>query len=192
MSSQNTLSPLFTWRSAICESDLPATAKHVALTISLYMNERGGSAFPGGSRLARDTSLDLRTVKRALALLEAEGWLTVVHRGSCVRGGRRTANEYAASQPDRCHTTTGVTRPPVSHVHRPVSQMSSTGVTRPPHVVSDDDKKASLVVAQPKQRRSQIPEDFSVTDDVARLVRLSKHQIRSGRRDPEIHRSPSS
>ena len=48
------LSALFTWRSAICESGLPPTARHVALTLSLHMNERGGSAFPGATLLATD------------------------------------------------------------------------------------------------------------------------------------------
>ena len=43
---RSSLSPLFTWRSALADSDLEPPTRHVGLAISLYMNERGGSAFP--------------------------------------------------------------------------------------------------------------------------------------------------
>jgi hypothetical protein len=89
------LAPLFTWRSAICDSELTATARHVALTLSLYMNERGGSAFPGAERLAHDTGLSERAVRDHLNGLVHAGWLVLLHRG----GGRKNANEYGAAIP---------------------------------------------------------------------------------------------
>jgi hypothetical protein len=99
MSVRATLSPLFTWRSSIAESDLSPTARHLALALSLYMNERGGSAFPGSSRLARDTGLSLRTVKTALGELGDGGYLRVVRKGGSPLGRARTASEYAAAFP---------------------------------------------------------------------------------------------
>jgi len=39
------------------------------------------SAYPGVKRLARETSLGTRTVRRALAELAAAGWLVEVKRG---------------------------------------------------------------------------------------------------------------
>lgn len=89
------LSPLFTWRSAIVDSELPATVRHVALTLSLHMNERGGSAFPAIRTLGRETGRGTSTVTAALRTLEAAGWL-LVERG----GGRGHPNRYTATVPE--------------------------------------------------------------------------------------------
>lgn len=93
------IAPLFTWRSAVCQSDLTATQRHVALTLSLYMNERGGSAFPGAKRLADDTSLHVSTIRRSLKELADLGWLELRQQGG-VKGERKRANEYVATRPD--------------------------------------------------------------------------------------------
>lgn len=69
------LSPLFTWRSAICKSDLPAPSRHVALVLSLHMSELGDSCYPSQARLVRETGLSRRTVQRHLDKLEEEGWI---------------------------------------------------------------------------------------------------------------------
>ena len=92
------LAALFTWRSAISESDLPPTCRHVALALSLYMNERGGSAHPGATRLANDTGLHISTVRASLSRLSDDGWLALVARGG-LRGSRRVANAYEARVP---------------------------------------------------------------------------------------------
>lgn len=94
-----TLKPLFTWRSAISDSELSSTHRHVAIALSLYMSERGDSAHPGPSRLAQDTGLHVSTVKEKLADLERLGWLRCIVRGGR-RGQRRQANEYVAAFPD--------------------------------------------------------------------------------------------
>lgn len=69
------LSPLFTWRSAIAESDLAPTSKLVAFALSLHMNERGESCFPSQTTLAKETSLGERTVRYHLLFLERLGWI---------------------------------------------------------------------------------------------------------------------
>lgn len=91
--------PLLTWRSAICDSGMAPTTRHVALTLSLYMNERGGSAHPGAVKLAGDTGYSERTVRDHLAILTAEGWLALVEEGG-LKGHKRIANEYRATIPD--------------------------------------------------------------------------------------------
>ncbi len=88
------IKPLFTWRSAIAESDLKPVTKHVALTLSLHMSERGDSCFPGKSLLSGETGLDVRTVDRSLKELGVKRWLEVV-RG----GGRGRSNQYRAKIP---------------------------------------------------------------------------------------------
>ena len=97
------LAPLYTWRTAICTSGLDPTTRHVGLTLSLYMNERGGSAFPGALRLAGDTGLTERTVRDHLRSLVESGWLEILTPG----GGRKRANEYAARFPETGNTERG-------------------------------------------------------------------------------------
>lgn len=132
--STRSLAPLFTWRSAICESGLKPTTRHVLLALSLYMNQRGGSAYPGSARLAHDTGLHLGTVKTALQDAVTEGYLAVLKRGGSPVGGKRLATEYAACAPghgptdrvwtDRGQTTTGSSDSAdrVSSVQLPVVQ----------------------------------------------------------------------
>lgn len=98
MPKRRRISPLFTWRSAIADRDLPKTievgtsrisgssVKHVAMTLSLYMSERGDSAFPAVATLAHDASLSERTVRNALRVLEVHGFLETT------RGGGRRAD----------------------------------------------------------------------------------------------------
>ena len=54
-----------------------ARARHLALTVSLHMNERGGSAFPSLGTLSDETGLDRRTVMRTLKVLRRSGYLAV-------------------------------------------------------------------------------------------------------------------
>lgn len=130
-----TIRPLFTWRSALCESDLPATTRHVALTLSLHMNERGGSAFPSQETLARETGLHTDTVKKQLRVLVDLGWLTkAVSRLGRHRG---TRVEYHATVPEGIVNTgaentgiksTGVQDPQSTGAQDPVVQGSTTPV----------------------------------------------------------------
>jgi hypothetical protein len=96
----DTIKPLFSWRAAVMGSDLPSTTKLVALALATYMNDRAESAHPGPTRLSRDTSLHVSTVKEKLVELERAGWLLCVARGGAARGSKRMANEYVASVPE--------------------------------------------------------------------------------------------
>ena len=90
------VSPLFTWRSALVEDErLIASTRHVALTLSLYMSERGDSAFPSVESLAKDCARGKSTIVAAIAQLEACGWLEV-ERAPGKAGGRGRTNAYRA------------------------------------------------------------------------------------------------
>lgn len=89
-----TLAPLFTWRSAVVDSALPPTCRHVLLTLSLHMNERGGSCFPSYDTLAAETGLNRATVIRQLKAAEDAGWLIVE------RSKGRASNRYEAATPN--------------------------------------------------------------------------------------------
>lgn len=92
------LSPLFSWRSAICDSDLQAPARHVALTLSLHMNERGDSCFPSITTLEKETGLSRTTVCKHMKTLEEGEWLRR-ESGSKGRSTRYTAT-VPGSAPD--------------------------------------------------------------------------------------------
>lgn len=93
MASEPRLSPLFSWRGAIAGSTLPPTTRLVAFTLSLHMNERGGSAFPSVPTLGRESGLSENAVRDHLNALVKDGWLQRE-----VGGGRR-ANTYTATTP---------------------------------------------------------------------------------------------
>lgn len=92
------IAPINDWRSAICDSGLPPSARHVALTLSLHLKTRGQTAFPGADCLAYETGLTSRTVRSQLALLVDAGYLQLLQRGG-LKGKRKMANLYRASVP---------------------------------------------------------------------------------------------
>ena len=122
------LSPLFSWRGAISspESGLEPTSRHVALALSLHMNERGGSCFPSLDTLAAETGYHVDTVKKHLRVLATGGWITKVTRSMGV--GRGSRNDYQATTPD------GVVAPPSDPPDDPAERGPApllTGVVRP-------------------------------------------------------------
>lgn len=95
------LSPLFTWRTAITESELPQTRRLVALTLSLHMSEIGDSCWPSLKTLAEESGLSKATVVVALQDLEAAGYLERQEGG-----GRGKPTLYTAQVPNLSSTQT--------------------------------------------------------------------------------------
>lgn len=142
------IQPLLTWRSALCDSDLEPTTRHVALTLSLYMGERGDSAHPGAARIAHDSGLSERSVRTHLGILVDRGWLRVVTRGG-LKGAKKVANAYEATIPvppapmavpvppiplsPTDAAGASVTREPDAPIDRPPLQLT----TRTPEPVAD-------------------------------------------------------
>ena len=95
------LAPVITWRTTLVTSVDCSTCKLVGLVLSLYMNERGGSAFPSIPTLSDDTSLSERAVRKHLnEHLHAQGWLTLIERGG-LKDGHAKANHWQATTPER-------------------------------------------------------------------------------------------
>lgn len=95
----NRMRPLMSWRKAISVSDLEPTTRHVALTLSLHMNESGGSCFPSQKTLAAETGLARSTVNSHLGKLLDAGFLMIGHRRR-ESDGRQSSNEYQAAIPE--------------------------------------------------------------------------------------------
>lgn len=95
----------WTWRHLICKSDLPATTRHVLLTLSCFMNEVGGGCYPTQEQLAAATGLSDRAVRTHLEQAETKGWLKRNEHG--FRGQRWRNTEYWALWPDLPHVDEG-------------------------------------------------------------------------------------
>lgn len=88
----------WTWRHAIIKSDLPATTRHVLLTISCFMNELGDGCYPTQVQLAEATGLSERAVREHLDHAEKAGWIKRTEHG--FRGQKWRNHEYQACWPD--------------------------------------------------------------------------------------------
>lgn len=89
----------WSWRHAIAMSDLPAMTRHMLLTLSLKMDETGGSCYPPISELVTMSGLDKKTVLKHLDIAEQRGWLEISQHG--FRGQKWKRNEYFAKWPGR-------------------------------------------------------------------------------------------
>jgi hypothetical protein len=103
------------WRDAIRDSELDATTKLVAYTLSTYANGRG-SAYPSRATIAAGAGISLRNLRpvdAALDRLEAAGFLQVDPPKRPIRvsgklvmrrpGGKRATNDYTLALPDTAH-----------------------------------------------------------------------------------------
>ncbi|ARO88660.1 hypothetical protein EBAPG3_013260 [Nitrosospira lacus] len=93
----NTVKPLFKWRKAMINSDLPATTKHVLLTLSCHMNEFGTSCFPSIDTLNKETSLSRQSIITHLQKSSESKWLNIKKRG--LGGQQWKRNDYSISWP---------------------------------------------------------------------------------------------
>ena len=93
------MSDAWTWRHAVCQSELSANAKHVLMTLSLWMNEKGGSCYPKQAELVAYCSRDPKTVRAGISEASKAGWLKVDKHG--FRGQKWKRLEYQAMWPGR-------------------------------------------------------------------------------------------
>lgn len=99
MTDDRGMAPLFTWRGAVASEHGPesSTTRHVLLTLSLHMNEKGGSCFPSTRLLATETGLSRRTVETHLKDAAEDGWIRRDVHGFGGQGWKRY--EYGAAFP---------------------------------------------------------------------------------------------
>lgn len=90
---------LFEWRRLIASKNGPPspTTRHLLLTASLHMDEKGESCFPSTRTIAEETGLSERSVICHLAMAVATQWLVKEIRGLSGQCWRR--HEYKARIP---------------------------------------------------------------------------------------------
>ena len=144
----------WTWRHAICKSDLPPTTRHVLHALSCWMNEVGGSCYPTTKELATATGLSERAVCEHLEKAEGWGWLKRRRHGFKGRGYRR--HEYEAAFP-------GSGRGPESEPDEVDSEgENADGALTQDQQVSDD---ALTEDQQAKARRTDPDDTDALTQD---------------------------
>ena len=92
-----TIRPLFSWRAAICKSELDSSTKLTLFALSFYMNEMGASCFPTQIQLAADSSLSESSIRRSIKRACKIGWLKRQLHG--FKGQKWKNYEYYASIP---------------------------------------------------------------------------------------------
>ena len=97
--SDQQLSPLFSWRSAIASETGPenSTTRHILLTLSLHMSAKGNSCFPSLDTIATETGYAKETVSRHLKKAYQAGWID--RRARHDDSGQRVGTLYFATTP---------------------------------------------------------------------------------------------
>ena len=111
----NNQTQFYSWRQAILKSGLPATTRHVLLTLSCHMNDAGESCYPSIDLLCEETGLSNRSVITHLKLAEEGGWIEVDKHG--FSGQKWARNEYRIAWPKTPTEPPGEPKKVVNDVH---------------------------------------------------------------------------
>jgi hypothetical protein len=175
------LRPLFTWRSVVASKHGPKSpiTRHVLLTLSLHMSERGDSCFPSTGLLTEETGLGLRTVKEHLALGAGAGWIGKRERRMQNGQGWRRVEYFAQIPPEaeaafHAEQRGAGAAPPLGGAPAAPAQGGApdaeggahgdTNVVRHPH--QSTSKSTSREKEGARARRTPLPDGFAVSDRV--------------------------
>lgn len=86
------------WQKRLRGADLTPVEYMVLLTLSTYADKALMNAHPGWVRLAADTRLDVRTIKKAVRSLTAKGYVQLIQPGGN-QYGKGVANAYRLTLP---------------------------------------------------------------------------------------------
>lgn len=89
----------FAWMEALRGADLTHAEYRVAATLWTYARADLTNARPGPATLREDARVNEKTLKKALRVLVAKGWIQVTEQGGSERGGPRRATVYALAFP---------------------------------------------------------------------------------------------
>jgi helix-turn-helix protein len=164
---------LFRWRKAVADSDLPASRKLVAFTLSLHMNGDGGSCYPSLDLQAEESSLTRATVTQSLAHLERDEWIYRTRsKGGRSKGGHGRSTHYRIRFPAELLNKQPVNEHPVNESQRTVK---STPKNRLP-INHKDGFRASGGRAA-KRRNDETPSPYATS---CRECGTSKRSIIDG------------
>ncbi|MDA0780655.1 MAG: helix-turn-helix domain-containing protein [Rickettsiales bacterium] len=95
---------IWSWRDAVIQSsELKSYSKHILLTLSVYMNDKGQGCYPSIERLIEDTGLARSTLIKYLKEAETLGFIQKKIHGFSGQGWKQ--NEYIAIYPENIQQT---------------------------------------------------------------------------------------
>jgi hypothetical protein len=164
----------WSWRHAVTLADLSGDCKHLLLTLSLFMNEEGGSCFPEIETLMSRTGRGKTWVHKYLNEAQQAGWITREQvsrkkKNGDNRGWRR--NEYTARwpehvlpgnpEPESCEKGSSRDEPPSQNVVRETPEGSSREgkkVVREANTNIPENIPENLSSAQARENGADAPE----------------------------------
>lgn len=90
----------FEWTTVVFRSEMPSSAKYLAVVLAQFANADGTRVYPGVATLAAIMQRDERTVNRGRVWLRENGYITRVRQGNryATRSDKRT-DEYWLTLP---------------------------------------------------------------------------------------------
>lgn len=157
----------WSWRHAILKSDLPATTRHVLLTVSCFMNDVGGGCYPTQEQIAEASGLTDRSVRQHIEVAIEAGWLKRKEHG--FRGQKWRNYEYEASWPSQD------VEAPAQHIEEGAERLSGAfGERAEPHAEgaeADGGKvRNDVPTILPEQHSNQRSVDARVVEDFEQNV----------------------
>lgn len=147
------------------DPSLPSTVKLVYVALASYASKER-TAFPSLDRIAADTGLSSRTVKRAMKQAEAAGLVAITRTQTVNRYQIRdlSVGGYVIGSGPECHTVT----PEVPHVHSGSATVTpeQDQRTRPRSQTSSTSSDTSVGVDETARRpRIHLPRGFAELED---------------------------
>jgi len=148
------------WRRAVSESDLPATAKHILLVLSLYPSDMNPAPFPSLKTLGKMCSRNPEVVRRNLKIAQDAGW--VVREPRFV-DGRQTSNSFRMALPGVPLQNVGGDAPTQSSGSPPTLRRGEEG-DKKERVGSSEEEPIDPKVVKKRKVKTAIPNDWTPTD----------------------------
>lgn len=174
-----TATPVLLWQRSLRRSGLSAPVLAVLFMLGTYADPDGRNAFPGEARLAADTGLSARTVRRHLDTARQAGWITRDETSGGRSRGRGLADRYMLTIPHR-HVAEAVTAAapptpaasaptPVDNPPPPDTRDATTGQPCPVPPVTSDRPPIPVPTQRPVTRARAV-EHAAVVDILSRAT----------------------
>lgn len=182
------------WKAPLTGSD-----KVVLLALAWHADDARGTAYPGQREIAERCGISVRTVRDALARLEADGWISRERR--TLDGGWRTSDLYRlrdGREPERKTKYERRASQPAKSAARPTGEIRRTEIITPlpaksaaptgeirraREVLRTSERSVSLAPAaldldeapaaqpKPRARDTRIPDDWTLTEPLRAFAR---------------------
>ncbi len=151
------------WLAAVaCDKSIPGASLRVAVALACRQNQKTGQLNPSAGTIARETSLSIRGVRKALRQLSDTGFLEV---SSSSGGARQNTSSYRLSMPQPVNNGAPVNHGSGVNNDSPVNSGSARGEHLFPQGMNGGSPKQGIEQGreQRKGARTDYPAEFEET-----------------------------